>query len=458
MDRMDLDVLLVAPGTELAARGTWNREPPLGLLYLAAILERDGFSCQIIEVDVQQDDRGAIEDALSSLPVPAVVGFTTLTNTSRRVGEAMVTTREFYRDERHADPAVLVGGPHATFAHDAMLHEGVVDACVLGEAEGTIGTIAGHAISAGTATACKRSWMQEMPRLNLAFKTGNGEIVRGDPAAGQVGDLDAIPFPARHLAPANRPGHVYDVATVLLNRGCPNQCIFCSRQALFKPPRVRSPWSIVKELESIHDAGTFRHCNLYDNLTVSRTFAMDLLDAIAGNHRIGLPWGAELRADLVDDRMAVALARAGCTLAAVGIESADDAILRGAGKFQSIAKVTAGLARLKANGIRVQAYFVVGLPGETRGTFERTIEYIESGVLVPGEDTIDLFAATPYPGSALLERRDELGVEILDGNLDHYDCQHLTCRPASIGLEELETIWAEAKAFEARFNGATVQP
>ncbi|MEX2716694.1 MAG: hypothetical protein Q6370_010370, partial [Candidatus Sigynarchaeota archaeon] len=66
-------------------------------------------------------------------------------------------------------------------------------------------------------------------------------------------------------------------------------------------------------------------------------------------------------------------------------------------------------------------------------------------------------AATPYPGSALHERRDELGVEILDHDTDHYDCQHLVCKPSSITMAELEAIWQEAKAIEKAFNSGNLK-
>ncbi len=67
------------------------------------------------------------------------------------------------------------------------------------------------------------------------------------------------------------------------------------------------------------------------------------------------------------------------------------------------------------------------------------------------------FAATPYPGSALYERREEFGIEILDHDFDHYDCQHLICKIPSISMPELEAIWQEAKALEGAFNSGILK-
>jgi radical SAM superfamily enzyme YgiQ (UPF0313 family) len=114
----------------------------------------------------------------------------------------------------------------------------------------------------------------------------------------------------------------------------------------------------------------------------------------------------------------------------------------------------AGLHVLKAEQIPVQAYFVVGLPGETRETFEATLRFIEASPLQSGTDKIDFFAATPYPGSQLHENREQFGIQIRDTDFDHYDCQHLICELPTLAWEDLESIWAEAKQFEAKFNRA----
>ncbi|HME51770.1 MAG TPA: radical SAM protein [Candidatus Lokiarchaeia archaeon] len=445
-----LDLLLVNPATELAERGTWNREPPLGLLYIAAVLERVGFSCQIIELSI--DDR-PIEDILEAIPVPRVIGFTCLTNTARKTFEIAARARSWYGSQAIDVPLFVMGGPHATFAYEDILETRVIDFCFIGEAEGFITEFIElvsrvHAIEDIKDKLLTRGEI----KVSLAFLDNDG-LPRSSTTDDVIpDDLDTIPFPARHLYPINQPDHVYNTATVIVNRGCPNQCIFCSRQALFKKCRWRSPANVLAEIKAIHDAGTYEYYNIYDNLTVNRDFMKKLLRLMIYDGSLALPWGAELRADMIDEESAELLAVANCKCVATGIESANENILKIAGKFQSIEKVKKGLDLLKEREIPVQAYFVIGLPGETQETFKETIAFIDGGPLEPKVDKVDFFGATPYPGSALYTRRVELGIEIVDPDFDHYDCQHLICKIPSISMPDLESIWGEAKRYESRFN------
>jgi anaerobic magnesium-protoporphyrin IX monomethyl ester cyclase len=455
MPARELDLLLVNPATELADRGTWNREPPVGLLYIAAVLDRDGFSCQIVELSI--DDR-PIEEILAGLPVPRVIGFTCLTNTSRAALQLASNARNWYSTGNPPAPVMVMGGPHATFVYRDILATGIVDFCLTGEVEGFISRFIGIAAGERDLAAIKERVAAEgKDAFNIAFLDKAGLLVQFTENESYPKDLDALPFPARYLYPINVAAGAYKTATVVVNRGCPNQCIFCSRQALFRKCRWRSPENVLAEIRAIHEAGHYEYYNLYDNLTVSREFMKQLLRLMVSDRALRLPWGAELRADMVDEEAARLLQQANCKCAATGIESADDGILHIAGKFQSVDKVREGLSLLKARGIPVQAYFVVGLPGETRATFGKTVAFIKASPLQPGVDKVDFFAATPYPGSALYDRRDELGIEILDHDFDHYDCQHLICKISSIPMPELEAIWSEAKALEGAFNSGTLR-
>ncbi len=455
MPARELDLLLVNPATELAVRGTWGREPPVGLLYIVAVLERDGFSCQIVELSI--DDR-PIEEILACLPVPRVIGFTCLTNTSRNALRLAAKAKVWYKTGDPPIPIVVMGGPHATFVYRDILATGIVDFCFTGEVEGFIGKFIEIASSEQELATIKgRVAIEGKGAFNIAFLDQLGSVVCSTDNESFPKELDELPLPARYLHPINAPAGAYKTATVIVNRGCPNQCIFCSRQALFRKCRWRSPENVLAEIEAIHDAGNYEYYNLYDNLTVSREFMKQLLRLIVADRNLRLPWGAELRADMVDEEASLLLQQANCRCVATGIESADEDILRIAGKFQSVDKVQQGLAMLKDRGIPVQAYFVIGLPGETRGTFEKTVAFIKASSLEPGVDKVDFFAATPYPGSALYDRRDELGIEILDHDFDHYDCQHLICKIPSISIPELEAIWHEAKVLEGAFNSGTLK-
>ncbi|MFX0101658.1 MAG: B12-binding domain-containing radical SAM protein [Candidatus Hodarchaeota archaeon] len=449
-----IDVLLVNPGTELKQRGSWNREPPLGLLYLTSILEKKDYLCQLLDLSI---DEREIEEILEGIPPARIVAFTALTNMIGRTLELTKRVKNWYKARSMADPVEIIGGAHATFVYEEILKGSSIDFCILGEAESGITSFVEITLSSPKLELIKARFQEQAnPGLELAFLDNNGNLVVKKSNRGPLDELDRIPFPARHVYPLNRPNHVYDTATIIVNRGCPNNCIFCSRQALFKKARWRSPENVLKELEEIHAMGIYNYYNIYDNLTISKAFMDELLEKMIENENLHLPWGAELRVDMLDEESVKKLVDANCQLVATGVESANPEILKMAGKFQPVEKVAAGLALLKRAGIPVQAYFVIGLPGETRETFEETLEFIKKSPLEPGIDKIDFFAATPYPGSRLHVQRNELGLQIIDSNYENWDCQHLICVPPSITRVDLESIWKQAKEHEIAFNAKRI--
>ncbi|MFX1553510.1 MAG: hypothetical protein ACFFBV_06245, partial [Promethearchaeota archaeon] len=78
----------------------------------------------------------------------------------------------------------------------------------------------------------------------------------------------------------------------------------------------------------------------------------------------------------------------------------------------------------KKNEIAIQAYFVLGLPGENEHSFSESIEYIKS---LPLDDNDDLnyFVATPYPGSRLWEEREYFEIKFFENDFTKYDCNHI---------------------------------
>ncbi|MHA1370443.1 MAG: B12-binding domain-containing radical SAM protein [Promethearchaeota archaeon] len=446
----NLDVLFINPGTELKSRGTWNRDPPVGILYLIAVLEKYGIGVQILDATL---DGLPINKALEAISTPKIVGFTSLTNNIDDILEICRDVQDFYKSRRSKRPVFILGGVHATFEYSAVLKSKLIDFCFIGESEGSICLFTEKVLNAEDISDLKKELIQSLDqKLNIAFldEKNNRVVVNSNHVS--VPDINILPHPARYCCPINKPNHRYSVATVIVNRGCPNKCIFCSRQALFKIPRWRDPSDVVKEIKEIHDAGFYKYYNMYDNLTVSRAFFKKLLNRMSQEKDLYLPWGAELRIDMIDEDSALLMKKTNCKLVATGIESANEDILEIAGKYQKIKDIKRGISILKKHSIPIQAYFIIGLPGETIETFTETIEFIRESGLEPGVDKIDFFAATPYPGSALREQHEYLGIDIFDANYRNYDCQHLVCKPNTLTLKDLKKIWREAKNFEMAFN------
>jgi len=168
-------------------------------------------------------------------------------------------------------------------------------------------------------------------------------------------------------------------------------------------------------------------------------------------NKIVIPWGCELRVDTINSEDAYLLKNAGCQLIATGIESANKTVLKKNFKYQDPGQVKKGIINLKKYDIAIQAYFVLGLPGETENSFYQTIEYIDSLPLDEG-DKINYFVATPYPGSRLWDEKEYFEIKIFEKNFTKYDCNTLIFETKELTKDELEQLYIIAKNIENQYK------
>jgi anaerobic magnesium-protoporphyrin IX monomethyl ester cyclase len=419
-----LDILFINPRTELEDKSKiFHREPPNGLLILCARLENAGYNVDLFDLSVNTPSE--LENCLSE--EPSIIGITSLTNTHHLAMEILEKVKKLV-----PNTITLYGGPHATFKYADILRENkYVDFILCGEADQTI-----------------LQFMQGISELdyskvpNLAYRE-NGKIHFVE--SYKPMNLDDLPLPARHLLNLEK----YEVGTIIVNRGCAFNCAFCVRQKIFKKVRYRKIADIIREMQSLSRLG-YRFVNLYDNLNISEDYAVKLCHEIE-RARINLNWGCELRADRISTELADSLKRAGCKVIAVGVESGDPNVLQRINKMQDLNLVKKGISNAKVAGISVQAYFVIGLPGETEESFNLTRNYLENLHLEPGNDRVNFFAATPYPGTDLYEQPIQFGVRIRHEDWELYDNTHLIMDLDSIEFEKLERNFKIAQEIEEEF-------
>jgi radical SAM superfamily enzyme YgiQ (UPF0313 family) len=214
--------------------------------------------------------------------------------------------------------------------------------------------------------------------------------------------------------------------------------------------RIRSLDSILSEIRDIATYQTYDYINFYDNININRKFFHGFCRLFIDNE-IEIPWGCELRVDTITSEDARLLKEAGCRLIATGIESASLEVLKNNLKYQDPEQVLIGINHLKAVKIPIQAYFVLGLPGETERSFYQTVEFIKS-LPFNQDDRINYFAATPYPGSRLWDERDSFKLKIVEKDFTKYDCQHLIFETQDLNLKKLKKLLLIAKETENLFT------
>lgn len=427
------------------------REPNTGLLYLAAILDLNEIFVEILDIEQYSHLNYAELDKViqEKLVGHKIFGITSLTNT-------FVDAISIAKIIKNNDPnnIIIFGGPHVSFLYKNILErdynkEKLIDFICVGESEYSFLKLV---------KILKRiniKYLKKAPNFEQKINSIEGiAFINSKQKFKYTGnqtnliDLSRLPLPARFkLSPTN---YYYSVANVIVNRGCPNQCSFCSRQKLFKTTRLRDLDSIAEEIRDIKSLQSYNFINFYDNINYNSAFFKDFCNLLKKDN-LNINWGCEIRIDNINENYARLIKEAGCKIIATGIESANKEVLRRNFKYQDPNKVKEGIEIIKKNNIPIQAYFVLGLPGETEESFQETLEFIKK-LPLDEYDKINYFMATPYPGSKLWNNYDSFGIKIIDHEFSNYDCEHIIFETSELKKNQLKSMFKEAKEIESYFS------
>ncbi|MHA1932947.1 MAG: B12-binding domain-containing radical SAM protein [Promethearchaeota archaeon] len=444
-------ILLINPKTSKTqeVQRDFFREPNLGILYLAAILELNNIPVDILDIEQFLDfTELELKDKIEEKAIEyQIFGITCLTNTFHLAVDIARIIKK-----KNKNSYIILGGPHVTFMYKSILEndkktEDLIDFICIGEAEISFLKLVEILLSQIQTNNLLETYEDRLLKIKgITFYGSNGHLnVNLDSYKLDLADL---PLPARFKLPQDY--YYYTIANVIVNRGCPNQCSFCSRQKLFKKTKIRSISSILTEIRDILSMQTYSHINFYDNININNVFFRDFCNMFI-EHELKIPWGCEIRVDTIEDEDAYLLREAGCQLIATGIESANLDVLRKNFKYQEPKRVMKGLLSLKKYKIPLQVYFVLGLPGETEETFQETIDYIKT-LPLDKNDKINYFVATPYPGSRLWDEKELFNINIIETSFTKYDCEHLIFETKELSKKKLENLYHTAKQIENRFN------
>ena len=194
--------------------------------------------------------------------------------------------------------------------------------------------------------------------------------------------------------------------TVLSTRGCPMRCEFCTLTPYHgaRNYRQRDPRKVCDEIELLIER--YHPDEIYfddDSITLNRKHILALCDEIKAR-RWRLPFCCMGNAT-VDRDVLEAMAAAGCRAFKFGVESADPEVLKRIPKQMDLDDVVRTARDCRQLGIQTHATFLFGLPGETRESALRTIEF----ALNMQAHTLQFAIVTPYPGTAFYKRAKENG-------------------------------------------------
>jgi anaerobic magnesium-protoporphyrin IX monomethyl ester cyclase len=380
---------------------------PLGISYLAAVLERDGYAVDVLDL---QSNKLAIKELEAELQRlnPSIVGVTSATLTYNPATEVVKAAKRAL-----PNCLTLMGGPHVTVLDKETLSENPeADIVVRGEGEETMLELA--------------NLVSENQLSNVGNVAGvtfrkNGQIIRTADRP-FIQNIDELPYPAHKLFQIDR-YRIYDKVymPIVTSRGCPYECAFCLASKMCgKVFRARSPRKVADELEWLREkfgAGAFA---FYDD-----TFTFDVKRAIAicdemKNRKINLPWDCRTRVDRVSKELLAKLSSTNCQLIHFGVESGSQKMLNIMRKGTTVKQNANAIKLAKEAGIFVAISLVIGYPEETREMLQQTIDFIQK----TKPDYVYMCEAVPYPGTELYYAIKQMGIELSkDWNLYHEDAQ-----------------------------------
>lgn len=364
--------------------------PPLNIALLAAIAERDGHEVCIVDGEASGlAPEETVQTVLAQSP--DIIGFTATSPFYHRSRELASLFKA-----RRPDLPIIVGGQHPTIVREQAL-EPMFDYVVVGEAE--------FSLPALLRTLEQRNNPSDVKGI-IFRQDGRPHITPpADPMPDPGGlgfPLDQFPWPARHLLPMSRykmgvPRGRVNFTSIQTTRGCPWHCIFCASD-LLNTTRVvrRSPQSVVDEMMHVVEVYGIRHFYFVDDvLTLWPDHVIEICDRLDTTGQ-RVTFEGSTRANLVTEDLVARMASSGLIKLSFGLETVDTEMRKTMKKQVPLRYYT------EANRIctkyRVDALnsVMIGLPGETRETIEKTLEFLSQS-----RDVIQAnFAiAVPYPGT-----------------------------------------------------------
>ncbi len=413
--------LINPPRIQPKAWGKPSVFPPVGLAYVAAVLEKAHEVC-IIDAptegwrNLQDLDEATYRVGLSNTEIadkvkqwsPDVVvieiPFSGWSKTAFEVASMAKGVNK--------NIITVLEGQHPSARPEDCLANPNIDFVVIGEPENAIFELV-NALGKET---------RDLKKIRgIGFVKNDVPVITSPRPLLQ--DLDSLPFPARHLLPMEEyyaavketplRGEINKPWTIMItSRGCPYDCVFCTHHIVWgRKWRGRSPENVVDELEQVIKTYHVKQIDfLDDNMTLDRKRMENICDLIV-KRGLRVEWFTPngVRADTLDEKLLTKMKRSGCKKIRVapesGVQRVVDQVIK---KNLDLGSVERAVALCKKVGIKVGCFFVIGLIGETKAEIEKTIRYAYK-LRQLGADSFIFSIATPIYGTKLYEQAKRRG-------------------------------------------------
>ena len=368
-----------------------NIMAPMGLLSLAAWVDRHGHSSAIHDCYAFPGENERIYDYIQN-EQPDFLGISTTTS-SFPDGERIARKAK----EIKPDIKIVFGGVHISALREKILQDyPVIDYAVVGEGELPLLELMNGDDPAEIG--------------GLIYREGSEVVFKG--FRKKLAVMDELPFPAYEKLKGYPEAYQLPIfsypkapnTTIITSRGCPYTCSYCDRSVFRRSYRSNSPQYMVDLLRYLQEKFNIKHVNIYDDtFTLQRQRVMEFCE-LKIKSGLKTTFNCAGRAEQMDEEMLAMMKKAGCWMISLGIETGDPELLKRHRSYLPRDKVENPLEDIrkkikliKKAGIRVKGLFMLGLPGETETSIQKSMDYVFSLPL----DEFNLAKLTPFPGAPM---------------------------------------------------------
>jgi radical SAM superfamily enzyme YgiQ (UPF0313 family) len=380
--------------------------PRLGAILLGTILQERGIEAKVVVEELCTPDYATLDFQ------PDMVGISSISSTAPRAYELA----DLYREQ---GLPVVLGGAHSSFLPLEGLEH--ADYVICGEAEEALPELINILENGGNLADVH----------NLCYR--DGDTIHQNPWRPFVGDLDALPIPNYDLIHGWDDEKKRGVVSVATSRGCPFNCSFCSVILLFgRKHRVNSIDRVIAEIRQ--NGLQSRHiffCD--DNFTADRKRTKELCERIIAEG-LKIEWSAQVRVESAKDpELLDLMAKSGCYMVFVGLESINPATLKAYNKSQTVEGMKECVVNFHKFGIKVHGMFVFGSEEDHYQVIRDTVKFSRRLDL----DSLQYLILTPVPGTPFYKEMEAQN-RIICRDWSQYDGHHTVFQPRQFTPYELQ--------------------
>ncbi len=369
------------------SRGRVQRHPDW-MLIATAVLEKAGHKVEFSDGAALNLQRADVEEKLKRLKPEMVVLHTTTPSIYNDISYARLA-------KELCGPVTVLIGAHVTAVPENTfdLAEGYVDIIARGEYDFTLRDIAeGRSI-------------EEIDGISYIR---NGEVFHNKDRLAL--DVNELPFPAwHHIKPEwyKDAGKRFPFLTLISGRGCFGRCTFCRDAAVMygRKLRFRDPALVIDEIE--YDYRLFPYLKEImfetDTFTALPSHIKGVCEEIL-KRKLRITWSCNVRVD-VKLKLLSLMKRAGCRMLMVGFEFGTQEALDAVKKGITLEQSREFAEEAHRLGFIIHGCFMVGAPGETKESAQKTIELAKSLPL----DTVQFSGICVYPGTEIYNWAEKNG-------------------------------------------------